>query len=399
MPDGYGGFQTSVRHVDCGGTPGARLRLARRHHVTSSWSIASTTATPPTTPWSTSGRGPPPNYHGGEPAGACSTRSTAGYFDDLGINTLLAVIACRQRRRQGDGHRWPLVTRPNHGLTAVGPAEDRGARRAASPCCARWSTPRTRAPHDGHPRLRHEPRATARGPVLHRAPRLVLADPPPPTVATASAATAARGTPSPTGCAAGSPTTCPTSTSPSTAARSFSVENAHRVGDGLGGRRLSASTRFKHIEDPVDQGSAQPRGPPRRSGAARHFYMIGETYTGDKSLIKASSIDPTTELDGPVRLFPLRATVVSTVPHAPGLDDRPRQTSSTAKRRLLRQRRGHGHLPRQPRPAALHSPRPRTRRCGPTPGPTEGTAPGAASRPLAELGQPLPASRLGLSPC
>lgn len=87
------------------------------------------------------------------------------------------------------------------------------------------------------------------------------------------------------------------------AARAFSVGNALWWIDELGidGYRLDA---VKHIETSwlTDL----------RAGLfGRRFYLVGETYTGDRGLIKAY-VDPATMLDGQFD-FPLRAVAVRTL--------------------------------------------------------------------------------------
>jgi glycosidase len=93
-----------------------------------------------------------------------------------------------------------------------------------------------------------------------------------------------------------------------TAARNFSVDNAVQwaIDTGIDGYRLDA---VKHIETPwitdlraridaeVDTGSA--------------FYMVGETYTGDRDLIR-SYVNPATMLDGQFD-FPLRAEIIKAI--------------------------------------------------------------------------------------
>ncbi len=94
------------------------------------------------------------------------------------------------------------------------------------------------------------------------------------------------------------------------AARDFSVDNAIQwIEDtGIDGFRLDA---VKHIEDSwiLDlrarvQSDIEPV-------TQQHFYMVGETFTGDKGTI-AYYVDPTTMLDGQFD-FPLRNAIVSQV--------------------------------------------------------------------------------------
>lgn len=100
---------------------------------------------------------------------------------------------------------------------------------------------------------------------------------------TACAATAARGTARSRG-AAGSPTTCPTSLT-NQAARDFSVSNAIKwiVDSGIDGYRLDA---VKHIEDAWMLDLRARVKAEIEAVTKEHFYMVGETYTGDRDLIK-----------------------------------------------------------------------------------------------------------------
>ncbi len=92
-------------------------------------------------------------------------------------------------------------------------------------------------------------------------------------------------------------------------ARAFSVANA--IGwiqrSGLDGFRLDA---VKHIETSwITDLRARVNAEIEFGGAL--FYMVGETYTGDKGLIR-SYVDPETMLDGQFD-FPLRAEVARTL--------------------------------------------------------------------------------------
>jgi glycosidase len=95
-----------------------------------------------------------------------------------------------------------------------------------------------------------------------------------------------------------------------TDARNFSVSNAIQwVKDtGVDGFRLDA---VKHIEDAwvTDLRSRVKSEIEAQSG--EHFYMVGETFTGDRDAIKYY-VNPSTMLDGQFD-FPLRAQVVSSL--------------------------------------------------------------------------------------
>jgi glycosidase len=93
-------------------------------------------------------------------------------------------------------------------------------------------------------------------------------------------------------------------------ARKFSVDNAVQwIKDtGIDGFRLDA---MKHIETSwlTDLRARVTAEIEPTSG--QHFYMVGETFTGDKGLIK-SYVDPQSKLDGQFD-FPLRMQVASTM--------------------------------------------------------------------------------------
>ncbi|MEZ4299722.1 MAG: alpha-amylase family glycosyl hydrolase [Polyangiaceae bacterium] len=93
-------------------------------------------------------------------------------------------------------------------------------------------------------------------------------------------------------------------------ARNYSVDNAiwWIQQTGIDGFRLDA---VKHIEDSwlLDLRSRVTKDIESVSG--QHFYMVGETFTGDKGLIKYY-VDPVTKLDGQFD-FPLRVALARTV--------------------------------------------------------------------------------------
>jgi glycosidase len=91
-------------------------------------------------------------------------------------------------------------------------------------------------------------------------------------------------------------------------ARRWSVDNAVSWAKSLGidGFRLDA---VKHIE-PSWLTDLRARIDPE-VGWDQHFYMVGETFDGDRNLIK-SFVDPGTMLDGQFD-FPLRGQVLSTL--------------------------------------------------------------------------------------
>jgi glycosidase len=94
------------------------------------------------------------------------------------------------------------------------------------------------------------------------------------------------------------------------AARDFSVGNAVQWAKDLGldGYRLDA---VKHIEDAWITDLRQRITTELEPETQQHFYMVGETYTGDKGLI-GYYVNPTTMLDGQFD-FPLRASVLRTM--------------------------------------------------------------------------------------
>lgn len=94
------------------------------------------------------------------------------------------------------------------------------------------------------------------------------------------------------------------------AARNFSVDNAIQwIQDtGIDGFRLDA---VKHIEDSWILDLRARVQNDIETVTQQHFYMVGETFTGDKGTI-AYYVDPTTMLDGQFD-FPLRNALVSHV--------------------------------------------------------------------------------------
>jgi glycosidase len=94
------------------------------------------------------------------------------------------------------------------------------------------------------------------------------------------------------------------------AARDHSINNALSwvKNTGADGLRLDA---VKHIEDQwlLDLRSRVTADIEPVTG--QHFYMVGETFTGDKSIIKGY-VNPTTKLDGQFD-FPFRAEVIGAV--------------------------------------------------------------------------------------
>jgi glycosidase len=94
------------------------------------------------------------------------------------------------------------------------------------------------------------------------------------------------------------------------AARQFSVDNAMSwiKNAGIDGFRLDA---VKHIEDAWITDLRARVTAEIEPGSGDHFYMVGETFTGDKGLIK-SYIDPSKKLDGQFD-FPLRVALARTV--------------------------------------------------------------------------------------
>jgi glycosidase len=95
-----------------------------------------------------------------------------------------------------------------------------------------------------------------------------------------------------------------------TDARNFSVGNAVQwIKDtGIDGFRLDA---VKHIEDAwVTDLRAKVKAEIEPT-SGEHFYMVGETFTGDRDTIKYY-VDPYTMLDGQFD-FPLRAKIVATM--------------------------------------------------------------------------------------
>lgn len=93
-------------------------------------------------------------------------------------------------------------------------------------------------------------------------------------------------------------------------ARKFSVDNAiwWIQQTGIDGFRLDA---VKHIEDSWLLDLRARVKSDIESVSQQHFYMVGETFTGDKGLIKYY-VDPVTKLDGQFD-FPLRVALARTV--------------------------------------------------------------------------------------
>ena len=127
------------------------------------------------------------------------------------------------------------------------------------------------------------------------------------TAATACAAQAAAGTPIALRC--WFDTFLPDFNFQNDDARRWSVENAvswaKRI--GIDGFRLDA---VKHIETVVAHRSARAHRSPRSRGTST-FYMVGETFDGNRDLIK-SYVNPDTMLDGQFD-FPLRGQVLATL--------------------------------------------------------------------------------------
>jgi glycosidase len=94
------------------------------------------------------------------------------------------------------------------------------------------------------------------------------------------------------------------------AARQFSVDNAIAwIQDtGIDGFRLDA---VKHIEDSWILDLRQRVKDDIETVTEQHFYMVGETFTGDKGTI-AYYVSPSTMLDGQFD-FPLRHAIVTNV--------------------------------------------------------------------------------------
>jgi glycosidase len=94
------------------------------------------------------------------------------------------------------------------------------------------------------------------------------------------------------------------------AARDFSVSNAIQwIQDtGIDGFRLDA---VKHIEDSWILDLRSRVASEIESVTEQHFYMVGETFTGDKGTI-AYYVNPVTMLDGQFD-FPLRNALVSSL--------------------------------------------------------------------------------------
>jgi glycosidase len=93
-------------------------------------------------------------------------------------------------------------------------------------------------------------------------------------------------------------------------ARLFSVDNAIKwINDtGIDGYRLDA---LKHIEDAWITDFRDRLEVDIEPASGKHFYTVGETFTGDKELLKYY-VNPGTMLDGQFD-FPLRASIVATV--------------------------------------------------------------------------------------
>jgi len=93
-------------------------------------------------------------------------------------------------------------------------------------------------------------------------------------------------------------------------ARNFSVGNAIQwIKDtGIDGFRLDA---VKHIEDAWVTDLRSKVTSEIEATSGEHFYMVGETFTGDRDAIKYY-VNPTTMLDGQFD-FPLRAKIVASL--------------------------------------------------------------------------------------
>lgn len=93
-------------------------------------------------------------------------------------------------------------------------------------------------------------------------------------------------------------------------ARQFSVDNAIKwIQDtGIDGYRLDA---LKHIEDDWITDFRSRVETDIEPVTGKYFYSVGETFTGDKELLKYY-VNPGTMLDGQFD-FPLRASIVATV--------------------------------------------------------------------------------------
>lgn len=94
------------------------------------------------------------------------------------------------------------------------------------------------------------------------------------------------------------------------AARAYSIDNAlwwiHQT--GIDGYRLDA---LKHIEDEWILEFRERVAAEVEQATGEHFYTVGETFTGDKALLKYY-VDPGRMLDGQFD-FPLRMSIAATV--------------------------------------------------------------------------------------
>lgn len=93
-------------------------------------------------------------------------------------------------------------------------------------------------------------------------------------------------------------------------ARNFSVDNAISWAQkaGIDGFRLDA---VKHIEDSWLLDLRSRISSDIETVTKQHFYLVGETFTGDKGLI-GYYVDPATKLDGQFD-FPMRAALIASV--------------------------------------------------------------------------------------
>jgi glycosidase len=94
------------------------------------------------------------------------------------------------------------------------------------------------------------------------------------------------------------------------AARAYSIDNAMWwiAQTGIDGYRLDA---LKHIEDEWILEFRERVAAEVEPGSGAHFYTVGETFTGDKALLKYY-VDPGRLLDGQFD-FPLRMAIAATV--------------------------------------------------------------------------------------
>ena len=207
-----------------------------------------------------------------------------GYFDELGVNTLWITVAARQRRRRERRLRRPQLLRLPRLLAAATSTQTESRFGTEAELKALVDAAHAHG-HQGALRLRDEPRA-------RRARRLRGSIPTGSgrrqrqrrqTACAAQRLQLGRRS----GSAAGSPLPARLRTSPQPRRARGSVDNAVDVGQATPASTASGSTRSS---------TSRPRGSPTCARAVtaeveptqqQRFYMVGETFDGNRDLIKS----------------------------------------------------------------------------------------------------------------